>query len=951
MSSIVNSLMAKMDWDVRFAIPDCTAQNRALIEELINKEKQLLQLEQKLEKKKDTKQTQTGYLKILKQTLENTEAFYRAMVREEEKGKHLTALAEREAGRLAQESSKMNNELRLLDDRSNMMENQIFKIKQKLQDFKNQMNWDQQTMDAFLEESVSKDEDTMAIIKYAQQDEQKIKSLTLAVEKKTVEANEKRKVLEKELTETLSTQIALDKTTDNLRQVHQETQQLIQQWEFTLKQMKQRDNEMQHYAIKLSEMNQQVRERNNAITEKEHLLRSQQNNNRETERKAMSANQLSIKLQQELKEQESNFHRLKDELSACKNTLERTTSDVDAATSHISRLKKEICDKEKKLKTVRAYNTALEEKLSGVTATALSEEDRASQMERFLQDEEQTIKELEVHLRDHREQLFRCKQQLQTLRSEEKMALVQISRSKCNMLSLEDEQKKIEKDLLSQQITMNRQATEITSLTTKLERLQRSVNTEETKMLDMKISELTTALEQKKKEAALQSSMLKKVEEDICSFKKKLDKFETQRRNLEDKVEELELQCKTNEKELKLLRSQKPENRMEHKILKMEVKRKRDLLYSNTDSVMSLEKQRLEFQRVMKEQEEEIRVYKELQSQELKAIEQERLRLSVELNEKLSKVDLMKKRFDVLTISMAGPEGEEQKSQAYYITKAAQEKEELKRKGNSLDTKIHKIELENHALENTIYMFNNSNSLFRESLNRVKEASPEFQEKLKLEEQLKAAEATLRYKQIQVQELQQDLQDMNRTFENLLQEESLEKEKNEDKLVLMTKINKEVVSQQEKIDRATKQCSKLTREIRSAKQSKGETFEEKDIRLKELKEFNRNIDKMLIEAMEKQPELRAALAMYFEQANLSLPSPGPSSGSSRSSASRSKSSSARSSASLRASGSSSGSSSRTFALQSPALSTVELGLDLPVTSPPPATNRSLSSSSGSRKKP
>ena len=94
---------------------------------------------------------------------------------------------------------------------------------------------------------------------------------------------------------------------------------------------------------------------------------------------------------------------------------------------------------------------------------------------------------------------------------------------------------------------------------------------------------------------------------------------------------------------------------------------------------------------------------------------------SSEVHDRLSKIDKLRKRYEILMVAMAPPEGqeEEEASQTYYVIKAAQEREELQRKGDDLDAKIQKAEREIKALENTLKLMNGRNEVVRKGFTKV----------------------------------------------------------------------------------------------------------------------------------------------------------------------------------------------------------------------------------------
>ncbi|NXW02155.1 CCD39 protein, partial [Fregetta grallaria] len=141
----------------------------------------------------------------------------------------------------------------------------------------------------------------------------------------------------------------------------------------------------------------------------------------------------------------------------------------------------------------------------------------------------------------------------------------------------------------------------------------------------------------------------------------------------------------------------------------------------------------------------------------------------------------------------------------------------------------------------------------------------EYEENLKLEEEKRAADEKYRYKQRQIKELQENLQSMEKNFDTVLKQEALVQEQKKEKQALVLQLNKDIEEQKPKLERVIKQCSRLSREIQSLKKTKTETQEERDIDLRELKSFNRTIDKLLADVLEANPDLTTPFQMYFHQ--------------------------------------------------------------------------------------
>nr|XP_017528417.2 coiled-coil domain-containing protein 39 [Manis javanica] len=867
---MTSEFLAELHWEDGFAIPVANEENKILEDQLSKLQDERSSLQDQLRDYEDRISAMASHFKNVNQEFSFTQSLCKAREHEIESEEHFKIIAERELGRVRDEIQRLGNEMASIQEKKSDKENNIFKTTQKLDGLKCQMNWDQQALEAWLEESAHKDSDALTLQKYSQQDDNKIRALTLQLERLTLECNQRRKVLDNELTETLSAQLELDKAAQDFRKIHNERQELIKQWENTIEQMQKRDRDIDNCALALARIKQEKREKEGLVKEKIKFLESEIGNNTEYEKRISVADRKVLRCRNEYQCHEMNRNQLKDELDSLKATVNRSSSDLEALRKNISKIKMDIHEKATRLHKIKNHNQIVRKKLKQITEKTMSVEEKATNLEGILREEEKGIKEVEVQLNIVKDVLFKKVQELQTKNMKEKAIVSEIEGTRSSLKHLNYQLHKLDFETLKQQEIMYNQDFYIQQVERRMSRLKGEINSEEKQALESKIVDLKKTLDEKKSTLSLLETQITKLHNDLYFIKKSNSKNCDEKQSLTTKISELNLFNDRSEKELNKAKVLKQDLMIEDNLLKLEVKRTREMLHSKAEEVLSMEKRKQQLYTAMEERTEEIKVHKTMLASQIRYVDQERQNISAEYHERLSKIDKLKNRYEILTIVMLPPE-EEEKTQAYYVIKAAQEKEELQREGDSLDAKISKAEKEICALENTLQVLNSCNNNYKQSFKKVTPSSDEYELKIQLEEQKKAADEKYRYKQRQVRELQEDIQSMENTLAVIEHLTNNFKEKLSEKQAYSFQLSRETEEQKPKLERVTKQCAKLTKEIRLLKHTKDETLEEQDIKLREVKQFHKIIDEMLVDVTEENAEIRIILQTSFQQNGLELP--------------------------------------------------------------------------------
>mmetsp|Transcript_10381 Transcript_10381/g.31931 ORF Transcript_10381/g.31931 Transcript_10381/m.31931 type:complete len:882 (-) Transcript_10381:323-2968(-) len=860
-------------------LPDFANQkNRELYAKLKQTEKDLSVAVAELNETRERISVMESHLASVVTEQQHTQRLVDAKVKEIETEDHLKQLAEREKGRFGAELKKLQRESDELADKATAAQAKIFKSNEKMDQFKLQMNWNQEELEQWALAARQKEEDNLALLKYSKADETKLKDLNLQLERVLSAVVAKQRELDEEVTETQARQIELDKTAEDFRALHRERRDLVRQWEDAVAAMQKRDEAIARAHEEFSKVKRELAERQDALAEKEAFLQTEQRNNAEVEMKITGAERTMSRKRDEQLRYKAAVEAIEEQVDAARSTLGSAASEMSKRRAQITQLAETTEQKKAQLEQARAKLSAAEMAAAKSKENMGSLEHAAKQMEELHAAEVLRLKERAREEAFIKEKIYNESRALSEARQEESNLSAEISgalrvaRNASQKIAQLDSEAQRQKELVYtadfQLQLMERKVARATGVRSAIEQTE----------LKKKIDELQKQLEQHNATHTMLAQQGKRLANDLKRAKRHSEELQVEHKRLTDAIAEVEINNELAQKELKKLVTQKQEGMVSSDVLKLEVKRLRETLNAKMDEVFGLQNRKHQLQMSMDERQQEIKVHTDVLRAQLKAAEDERSQAKKELTDRLLRVDRLTNKYAIVSGKMGEGEEGEGHSQAYYIIKAAQERDELQRQGDELDQQIQKAEREVRALEKTLNHLFAKNAGYKASFEPVEKRTPQYEQKVQLEEQHRVALSKYRSHRLQQSELEEEIGQMEVTLQEIEDEKGMQENQLASLADQSAQLQDDVQEKRTRLEQVRTQVRELLEQHRANATGvglEGLTTVELEVAMTERQTRNKAILEKLAALSAEDPEFGNTLERYCAESGIPPPSAMP----------------------------------------------------------------------------
>ncbi|EGR30111.1 hypothetical protein IMG5_141810 [Ichthyophthirius multifiliis] len=858
-------------------------QNKRLNEIIIKKRNLIKDIQNKFEEKSERTKVLKEHLKNVQYELLNTKALIDTKNKEIETEDHIKQITERQIGRIQSEMVILEKRTIEQQEKLNDFQNQIFRGNEKLDQFKLEMNWNQEELEQWALAARQKEEDNLTLEKYKRADEVKTKELNLAIEKLTQGLGLKQQELENEITETQATQIELDKTAEEFKKQHNDRHKLFLQWQEVTEIISKRDIQIRQEGENFARTKIEIKQNKDGLEEKKKILKEEIDNNKKIQMANEFIQRQNIQQIQENKNINEILINKKAEVEILKNQVSDFASNLQNKKNRISVLNQELLAKKQRLTIAQKKYQNNQVKIINEQQIAQIYEQNKNLAEQKYKQFEKERNEIEREIKSQKDILFKNTQDLFKLREQEANSYGEIQGNIAACRNLQSHIQKLNQEFQRQQELLYNVEYQIQLMERKVARAKGERTLEEKKDLENEIEQAEKIFNKVQKDNIELNESLKKLDDEIRQVKKKLELIVSENQKFSSLIEELILENDMTYQDLNKVIRNKEEILVQHDTMKLEIKKIQEYLNGAASKVFDLENTVYQIEMSMQEREKEIQVHKDVLMTEHKSSEDERHKIAVELAERKNKVKNLKIKYESLVQKNKGSNGQvdnvHEHSQAYYVIKAAQEREELQRKGDELNANILKSEKELIALENTLSHLKNRNSKYRDSFLNKGITIEDKQYLEGLEEQCRAASQNLFKKRDILQKLQKEYELDKRRLLEYYNKTQLLNQRQQQTQQIIDKYMKDIDNQQYKIQRAEQGYN---RSILKIQQKKINIDNKNNPYIKQLKyEIEVNKTKTLLSSLytlsQDIPEISVLIDQVLKEKKLTLPSKAPSS--------------------------------------------------------------------------